>query len=97
MEVWTCQSKQATGRHSGADSYQVGGHDVKGGGPYKSTADVANVKKQVSLWQIGGMCYQSPRVFTVCVCFNSSMIKKNSSLNLLEGPALMSPKAGKCV
>lgn len=64
MEVWTGQSKQAARRQSGADSHQVGGgRDVKGG------ADVGNGRKQVScLWQIGGMCYQSPHVFTVCVC-----------------------------
>lgn len=76
MEVWTGQSKQAARRQSGADSYQVGGgRDVKGG------ADVGNGRKQVScLWQIGGMCYQSPHVFTVCVCVcvfsNSSLILK---------------------
>ena len=55
-----------------------------------SPVDVGNVKKQVScLWQIGGMCYQSPRVFTlclyVCVCvfyqfidFNKKKKKKLS-------------------
>lgn len=70
MEVWTCQSKQAERRQSGADSHQVGGRDVKGGGGVEERSRCRKCKETSPLfvadqWHV---LLVSSCLYFLCVC-----------------------------